>query len=78
MGAVDGPLRARCAGGHVEALDVAVVGQDKELLAIVGPYEGLGDPHVGSDFDINESAAMLTVVDPNLVVVPRGNEVSVG
>ena len=67
---MNGPFREGRSGGHVETVDVAVERQDKELLAIAGPGEGLVRD---LDWELDEDTAVLIVVNPDRVALPRGS-----
>ena len=78
---MNGPFKERRPGGHVETVDVAVLRQGKELLAVAQPGKGL----VVERFDLNwkvdgQAAILIAVIDPNRVapICRGGGKASVG
>ena len=67
---MNGPFRESRPGGHVEPVDVAVVRQDKESLAIAGPGEGVVSAQANFDWELDAETAVLTVVDTDRVTSP--------
>ena len=65
-------------GGHVDTMDVAIVRQGKESLAVAHPGEGL--VVIDLNRKVDDEAAIRTVVDPNRLAPKRrsGDESSVG
>ena len=80
VGAVNAPFRQRGLGGHIDTVNIAVVCQSEELLAITDPGEGVVQRRVDFDWEVDEEGAILTIVDPDgvMIVHSSGVEASIG
>ena len=62
---MNGPRREYPPSGHTETVDLAIIRQRKQLLAVVDPGEELIDGRAVFDWAVREETTIETVIDPN-------------